>query len=154
MADVTVTRQIAASPEVVWGLVSDLPRMGEWSPENTGGTWVGGATGPSVGAKFKGSNSNNGKSWSTIAKVTAADPGSRFAFDVSVMGVVPVSRWEFEIAPSESGCTVTQSWTDRRPGFFKPMATKATGVADRVGFTKGSMEQTLANLAAEAESSA
>ena len=36
---VSVTRDIAASPEKVWALVTDLPRMGEWSPENQGGTW-------------------------------------------------------------------------------------------------------------------
>ena len=40
----------------LYDLVSDLPRMGEWSPENTGGKWVNGAAGPVVGARFKGSN--------------------------------------------------------------------------------------------------
>ena len=51
-ADVTVTRDITAAPEVLWNLISDLPRMGEWSPENTGGSWTGGATGATTGAKF------------------------------------------------------------------------------------------------------
>jgi len=31
--------EIHASPEAVYALVSDLPRMGEWSPENIGGEW-------------------------------------------------------------------------------------------------------------------
>ena len=31
--------EINASPEAVYDLVSDLPRMGEWSPENIGGEW-------------------------------------------------------------------------------------------------------------------
>jgi len=31
-----VTRDIAAPSEKVWALVTDLPRMGEWSPENAG----------------------------------------------------------------------------------------------------------------------
>lgn len=152
MADIRVTREIATSPEVVWGLVSDLPRMGERSPENQGGTWIRGATGPTVGAKFKGKNSNHGKSWSSIAKVTDAEPGSTFAFDVTAAGLVPISRWEYEISPTESGCTVTERWTDRRPGWFKPLAAKLTGVGDRAEFTKGSIEQTLASIAAEAES--
>jgi hypothetical protein len=34
--------EINASPEAVYDLVSDLPRMGEWSPENIGGEWQGG----------------------------------------------------------------------------------------------------------------
>ncbi|MEY3619020.1 MAG: hypothetical protein RL726_1718, partial [Actinomycetota bacterium] len=63
--DVVVSKEIAASPEVVWEMVSDLTRMGEWSPENKGGEWIKGATGPAVGASFKGRNSNGKKSWST-----------------------------------------------------------------------------------------
>jgi uncharacterized protein YndB with AHSA1/START domain len=51
---VSVTKDISASPESIWALVTDLPRMGEWSPENRGGEWLKGATGPSVGARFKG----------------------------------------------------------------------------------------------------
>ena len=31
---VSVSREIAAPVDTVWVLVTDLPRMGEWSPEN------------------------------------------------------------------------------------------------------------------------
>jgi hypothetical protein len=31
-----VSHDIAAPAEMVWALVADLARMGEWSPENTG----------------------------------------------------------------------------------------------------------------------
>ena len=41
------TETIAADPGALYDLVSDLCRMGEWSPEATGGRWVGGATGRS-----------------------------------------------------------------------------------------------------------
>ena len=37
--------EINASPEAVYDLVSDLPRMGEWSPENIGGEWQDGGSG-------------------------------------------------------------------------------------------------------------
>jgi len=71
---VVVSKDIAASPDAVWSMVSDLTRMGEWSPENQGGEWVKGATGPAVGALFKGRNSNGKKSWSTTVKVNEYDP--------------------------------------------------------------------------------
>ena len=88
--DVSVTREIAAPAEAVWNLVSDLPRMGEWSPENTGGQWVGGATGPTPGAKFKGSNRNGSKSWKTVATIVDADPGRRLSFRVGAAGIILV----------------------------------------------------------------
>jgi uncharacterized protein YndB with AHSA1/START domain len=34
---VSVSRDVSATPEEVWKLITDLPRMGEWSPENKGG---------------------------------------------------------------------------------------------------------------------
>jgi hypothetical protein len=55
------------------------------------------------------------------------------------------------MAPPDSGCRVTESWTDRRPGFFKPIAAKATGVTDRVVHNQATMEQTLERLASAAE---
>lgn len=36
-SDVSVSREINAPAEHVYGMVSDLARMGEWSPENAGG---------------------------------------------------------------------------------------------------------------------
>ncbi|HBM56923.1 MAG TPA: SRPBCC family protein, partial [Acidimicrobiaceae bacterium] len=42
---VSVSREMAAPPEEVWALVSDLTRMGEWSPEAKGGRWAGGVDG-------------------------------------------------------------------------------------------------------------
>ena len=43
-AVVSVQREMVAEPEAVWALVSDLPNMGDWSPENDGGSWTGDAT--------------------------------------------------------------------------------------------------------------
>lgn len=54
--EVSVVREVSASPEKVWALITDLPRMGEWSPKNTGGEWIEGASKAAVGAQFKGTN--------------------------------------------------------------------------------------------------
>ncbi len=52
----SASTEIAASPEVVWELLSDITRMAEWSPECRQCEWSGGATGPVVGARFKSRN--------------------------------------------------------------------------------------------------
>ena len=93
---VEVTKVIAAPPEQLYALVSDLPRMGEWSPENTGGKWVKGAAGPAVGAKFEGTNQLGKKKWKTLCTVTVADPGTEFGFDVTAAGM-KVAGWGFRL---------------------------------------------------------
>jgi len=149
---ISVSQPVDASPEQVWEMLSDLPRMGEWSPENTGGTWVKGATGPAVGARFKGANANGKKNWKTDAKVTTCVPGSAFAFDVSV-GMVAVANWSYVIEPTPSGCVVTETWTDKRGWLAKALGGPVSGVADREIHNRSGMETTLANLAAAAEAS-
>lgn len=150
MADVSVSRRIAASPARVYELVSDLPRMGEWSTENTGGRWTKGASGAAVGARFRGTNSNGKFNWTTKATVTAADPGARLAFSV-VVGPMKVADWAYEIVPDGSGCVVTEHWTDRRDPVSRIITGRITGVRDRVAFTRASMAATLEALAATAE---
>jgi hypothetical protein len=149
-ADVSVSHDVAASADAVWELVSDLPRMGEWSPENEGGSWMRGASGPARGAKFRGANRHGSKTWKTVTTVVDAEPGRRFSFRVTAMGL-PIALWAYDLTPTEGGCTVTESWTDLRPGFFKPVASRATGVSDRAAHNRETMERTLLNLATAAE---
>jgi uncharacterized protein YndB with AHSA1/START domain len=151
MPDVTVSRRVSAPAGRVWELVSDLPRMGEWSPENQGGKWVGGATGPAPGARFRGNNEHRGRAWKTDATVVEADPGRRFSFRISALRL-PVADWAYEIEPTEEGCVVTETWTDRRPSFFKPIGNRLTKVDDRATHNRATMETTLERLAAAAES--
>jgi uncharacterized protein YndB with AHSA1/START domain len=149
---VSVSREIDAPSEKVWAMVSDVTRMGEWSPENVGGTWLGGATGPAPGAKFKATNRVGKRKWSTVATVVDADPGRRFSFRVGAMGL-KVAEWSYTFEPTATGCRVTEGWIDQRAGFFKPIAQLATGVSDRAAHNRAGMEQTLERLAAAAEAS-
>lgn len=149
---VSVTREIAASPQKVWALIVDLPRMGEWSPENTGGTWVKGATGPAVGAAFKGRNTNGRKSWSTSVEVNACDAPVKFSFGLMVMGK-NWCDWVYEIVETPVGCSVTHSWVDHRGAFGSGLGKFISGVADRATHNRANMEITLQNLAIAAEAS-
>jgi len=150
MADVvSVERTIAASPDALWKMVSDVTRMGEWSPENTGGVWVKGATGPAVGAKFKGTNKNGKKTWSTDCTVTEAKPGESFVFEAKAGGL-KIARWAYAFEPAGDGCKVTETWTDQRGGLVKFLGKFISGVADRAEFNKTNIDQTLEKLDAVA----
>jgi hypothetical protein len=144
---------VAADPQEVWALVSDLPRMGEFSPENIGGHWVNGATGPAVGAEFRGTNRNGRKQWSTNVRVVVCDPGRLFAFDVRTVFGIWVSRWAYEITPRGTGCRLTEHWY-RVGGWLvrRVLGPQFTGRADRPGYNVQSIEQTLAAVKARAES--
>lgn len=150
---IEVERKIPAPPEVVWALVSDLPRMGEWSPENNGGQWIKGATGPRPGAKFKGRNSNGSKRWSTTVTVIDADPNERFSFLVTV-GFFKIAEWSFDIYETKQGSRVVETWVDRRSEFMKKLGANASGVHDRVAHNRAGMQETLAGIARAAVAAA
>jgi Polyketide cyclase / dehydrase and lipid transport len=142
--------EIDAPPERVFALVSDLPGMGALSPENTGGRWLGGATAPAAGVRFRGSNRHGWRRWSTVVRVTGCEPPVRFAFDVASLGLA-VSRWSYEIAPRAGGCTVTETWSDRRGRAMDLIGLLASGVGDRSAYTAQSIEHTLTALKRTAE---
>jgi uncharacterized protein YndB with AHSA1/START domain len=151
--EVTVERVINASPDDLWSRVANIDRMGDLSPENVGGTWLKGATGPAVGARFKGDNENGKKKWSTNGKVIECEPGRAFAFEVTA-GPFKVSRWTYRFEPTATGCQVTETWTDDRGKFVVFMGKIVSGVGDRAVHNRATMEATLDRLAALSESSA
>lgn len=114
---------INATPADVYELISDLPRMGEFSPENTGGRWLSGEPG-TVGATFEGDNKMGERTWSTQCDVTAADPSKCFEFEVARNLGGPYIRWRFEIAPGASDGTsvLTEIWdVIKLPSTFENM---------------------------------
>jgi uncharacterized protein YndB with AHSA1/START domain len=144
------TVDVDAPAERVWALVSDLPGMGALSPENTGGSWLDGATGPAEGVRFRGSNRRGWRRWSTVVRITGCEPGRRIAFDVGSLGLA-VSRWTYEVAPRAGGCSVTETWEDRRGRAMDVIGLLASGVADRGTYTARSIEHTLAAVKKRAE---
>jgi hypothetical protein len=150
-ARVSGTIEIAAEPKVIFGMVTDLPRMGEWSPENAGGTWQKGATEATVGARFLGTNINGRKKWNVAVIVTELTEPTRFAFR-TVLGPLTIARWSYDIEATPTGCTVTETWVDTRPPILSfLLGRQITGRHDRATFTRQSIDTTLANLKLAAE---
>ena len=150
MTEISVERSLAADPGIVYDLIADVTRMGQWSPETRSCRWVRGASSAKVGARFRGSNRNGWHRWSTTCTVTAADPGRRFAFDVDLFGV-PVATWSYDITPEDGGSRVIERWADRRPGWLERISPVATGVRDRAERNRAGMAETLDRLRQAAE---
>jgi uncharacterized protein YndB with AHSA1/START domain len=142
---------VDAPPERVYDLIADLPRMGEWSPENEGGKWVGGATAATEGARFKGRNRSGRRRWSTVARVVTAEPGREIAWESKAVGLkVALWRYRFE-RNGRGGTTVTESTEDRRGRLMHVIGRTASGVADRTAENKKNMRVTLERLKTAAE---
>ncbi len=141
---------VEATAERVYSLLSDLPGLAGMSEEFAAGAWVDGAAEAAVGSRFRGTNRRGFRRWSTVSTVTDAEPG-RFAFEVTSLGL-PVSRWQYDIEPTPTGCRVTESTWDHRPGWFRPITTLATGVTDRGRENQRNIERTLVRLKEAAES--
>ena len=150
---VSVTREFVVPADVVWAMVSDVTRMGEWSPENESCEWLAGATGPRPGAKFRGVNRIGKKTWKTVSTIVDAEPGRLFSFRVAAMGL-RVAEWRYSFEPTAAGCRVTETWTDHRNALLKRLSRPVTGVADRAVHNRAGMDTTLERLAEAAESAA
>lgn len=147
---VVVERTVAATPQALYELVSEVSRMGQWSPETTSCRWLAPATGPAVGARFRGVNERGRRRWSTTCTVIAAEPGRRFGFEVG-LGGRPVSRWMYAFQAHDTGCRVVETWTDLRPAWVIPLSWVVSGVAGRTSHNRATMQATLAALALAAE---
>ncbi|MEO7571794.1 MAG: SRPBCC family protein [Acidimicrobiales bacterium] len=145
-----VSLRIGAPPERVYAIVTDIAQMGRLSPECTGGKWLDGATGPAVGASFKGTNKRGIARWSTTNKVVEADPGRAFAFETQQSG----TRWTYRLEADSSGTVVTEgraAFKDR-PLVARVFSKLVLGGVDaHDDEMRAGMRQTLEHLKAVAE---
>ena len=63
-----------ATPQQVWDLLTDVPRVGEWSHECREATWLDGHREATVGAQFTGSNKAGISRWRRLCTVTESEP--------------------------------------------------------------------------------
>ena len=109
-----VEQVLAATPEEVYTLVSDVTRIGERSPECHTAAWESGVPG-TVGATFRGRNRAGLLArWSRVCEVTEAEPGRAFAFRTVPERVDPTRRdsttWTYRIEPVDGGTRVEHSY--------------------------------------------
>lgn len=149
----SVKVHIAAPPERLWSLVSDVTNTGRYSPETFGAQWLGGATGPALGASFRGHVRRNGKRWLvywTKCTITKCEPGRVFAFDVLGPRGMPWVTWSYLFEPAAFGTTVTESFELARSPVLRVYDLFASKSRTRTNVAN--MKTTLDRLKAVAES--
>jgi uncharacterized protein YndB with AHSA1/START domain len=117
----SVTVHMDAPVERVWDLVTDVTRIGEFSPETFEAEWIDGSDGPEVGARFRGHVKRNqrGPTYWSACEVTVCEPDEEFAFDV-VAGGRTLNSWGYRLAGADGGTDVTE--------YFRLPDTRATRI--------------------------
>jgi hypothetical protein len=107
----SVERYIEAAPERLYDIVSDVTRTPEYSPDIVKVTWVGGATGPAVGARFKAINrGGNRPNWWNKPVIVTADRGREFAF-ARTETFAGTLEWRYTLTPERTGTRVVEAYT-------------------------------------------
>src|SRR5580700_11869051 len=154
---------VIARPELVWNLVADVTRVGEWSPECIRASWLADPGRPQPGARFTGHNGfPNGFEYEVTCVVTEAERPRAFAWvvlDDSGDPARPSSSWRYQIDPLPGGSRVRQRFT-HGPGasFLRAVAAEAPDqaaeiIAARRDGLRANMTATLRAMKAAAESS-
>ena len=138
---------IAAPPEVVYDLVSDVTRTGEWSPECRSCEWV--DEPGQVGSRFKGHNRSGPARWTTTAKVVTADRPRAFGF-ATLFKDGDGTRWTYEIASKGDGTRLTESFESVDAPVFIKLAERLF-IRNRQEQLEKGIDETLAKIKAIAE---
>ena len=112
---------VEASAQTVYGLVSDITRIGEWSPECIEAHWTHGEPGV-VGSLFVGSNYERNPEtgqewqWEMTCEVLEAEAPKAFAWSVLTEAWdYHTSIWRYEIAPRQGGVRLRLKYRMSRP---------------------------------------
>ncbi|GAA2269460.1 SRPBCC family protein [Kitasatospora cystarginea] len=158
---VEVNVHVAAPPERVWALVSDIT-----TPAGLGGElyeveWLDGAPGPALGATFVGRNRNDRLgSWETVSRIFDYRPEHAFGWEVrALQGGFdrPVARWRFDLEAENGGTRLRQSVTLGQGGSYLSTAIKAQPeqeeqiIARRMGMLEQGIRSTLDSIRERAE---
>lgn len=148
-----VSLVIRATPAALYDLVTDISRTPQFSPNIVKARWVGGATGPAVGARFEAYPApRRGRAPSNKPVVTVADPAREFAFHRTVL-LAGTVRWRYQFIPENGATRVIESYTVIKPitafGWF--IIETLYGETDRKTALHADMQETLRRIKAAIE---
>lgn len=139
---------IAASPEQVWSVLTDLRRMPEFSPTTLKMIALGGVK---TGTFTLNINKDGWKVWPTTSRIVRFEPNRAFAFQMVENRTV----WTYELEPIDNGTRVTESRVVAPKGVPAPIrgAIKVAlgGEQQFEANLVAGMQETLARVKAAAE---
>lgn len=107
--------EIDAPPDRVWKVVSDVTRMGEWSPECRKVVLIGA---PREGAHLIGFNRRRWAMWPTNSRIVRYEPARAIAWKVFTNR----ATWSYELEPVAGGGTRVLERRDLPPAGVSPVA--------------------------------
>ena len=148
-----VSLRAEASTDVLYALVSDVTRTPEFSPEIVRCSWLDGARGPAVGARFEAVNrTNGGRSWKNKPVVRVAEPGREFAF-ARTEPFAGTIVWRYRFERDGTGMLITESYEVEKPvgriGWF--VIERIFRAGNRREVLRAGMQQTLVRIRDTAE---
>jgi hypothetical protein len=154
---IDVEERIAAPAVVLYDLIADLGRMGEWSPENLGSEWVSGVP-AQVGSRFSGRNRRGDAEWSGGGVIITAVPGRELAWTMGEDPANPRGTWRYTFESAGGGTRVVESYElGPAPSGFRDTLAGLSDAAAKQRLTaredqlRAGMQTTLARLKAHAE---
>jgi len=95
---ITASVDVDAPSDRVWQVVSDVARMGEWSPECRR-VFLVGAKRAELGVRMVGINRRGVAVWPTWSRIVRFEPGRAVAWRTRESG----ATWTYEIEPTATG---------------------------------------------------
>ncbi|MEM8707869.1 MAG: SRPBCC family protein [Actinomycetota bacterium] len=141
--------QVARPPDIVFAAITDLERMGEWSPESGDVRWLDGATAAALGVRFAGDNEVALgpiplKRWTTESEITVFEPPSAFEFVAA-----GYTTWRFDLVEQDGGTRLTESFSYPPYTGVRRVTYGLLGARDRL--ILGGVERTLTAIKAHVE---
>lgn len=116
----SVERLVAADPDDVYRVITDVTSTGQRSDECHSAKWLpDGPQSAEVGARFRGRNRSGIARWSRVCEVLEAEPGRCFSFR-TVPQRLDLTRadsttWRYDLLPQDGGTLVRHSYEITRP---------------------------------------
>ena len=96
--------------DAVWQVVSDVTRIGEWSHEGVGASWLKGATSATPGARFRGRNRAGLLRWGRVSEIVSVEPYELVWRTVPTLFFPDSSQWHLALEQLDGATRISQRY--------------------------------------------